>query len=479
MRKLTASLLFILFISFFLTSLWSGTEQELEKGKIIDKVICQWDSSQSYALYLPSNYTPEKKWPILYALDPGARGKAPLEHFQAAAEEYNYIIAGSNNSRNGPWEPVFRAIQAVWLDTNTRFSVDLKRIYVTGFSGGSRAASLFPKIINRPVTGIIGCGAGLAVGIEPEKIASAFYFGVVGIEDFNYLEMARLGSKFDQHKVSHRILVFDGAHDWPPEDVCLRVIEWMEVMGMKQQIRASDDDLIKEIYEGELAKAQALQASGQLLRAVSDYEALASTFKEWLATQDIENEIEHIRESKEYQRSIKHENKRKEKEIFYNRNLRRILDRIEKDPPPLRDLNRLFTELDLYDLLDKARKNKDINEHSFALRVLFSTEIDSSRKGGTYLQKGDYERAILFFEIAVKASLQGSPRIKYRFYNLACAYARNNNKKKALKNLQLAVENGFNDIAYIKQDEDLESIKGTPEFQKIIEASKQKQISPV
>jgi tetratricopeptide (TPR) repeat protein len=100
--------------------------------------------------------------------------------------------------------------------------------------------------------------------------------------------------------------------------------------------------------------------------------------------------------------------------------------------------------------------------------------MNSSRKGGTYLQKGDHERAILFFEIAVKASLQDSPWLKYRLYNLACAYARHNNKKKALKNLKLAVENGFNNMAHIERDEDLESIKHTPEFQKIIETLRQK-----
>lgn len=474
MRKLSAPLLFILFISSFLAFPKPGSGQGLEKGKIVDRVVCGRDSSQSYALFLPSEYTPEKKWPILYALDPGARGKVPLEHFQAAAEKYNYIVAGSNNARNGPWEPVVRAIQAVWYDTNIRFSINSKRIYVTGFSGGSRAASLFPQIINRPITGIIGCGAGLAVGIEPEKIAPAFYHGVVGIEDFNYLEMTMLDRKFDSHEVSHRILVFDGEHAWPPEDVCSRVIEWMELMGMKRQIRPTDEDLIKEIYEEELAKAQELEASGQLLRAVSDYEALASAFKDWLAKEDIETRIHQIRQGKEYQRLVKDESKRNEKEILHNRNFRRILDRIEKNPPPLWELNKLFIELDLYDLLDKAGKKKNINESSLAVRVLFSIEMNASRKGGTYLQKGDQERAILFLQIATKASLPDSPRLKYRFYNLACAYARHNSKKKALRNLKLAVENGFYDVAHIKQDEDLESIRNTKDFQKIIESLKEK-----
>jgi len=73
----------------------------IAKGQIVEKVECLDDSSQSYELYLPSNYTPERKWPILYALDPGARGKIPVEHFKEAAEKYGWILAGSNKRSGG------------------------------------------------------------------------------------------------------------------------------------------------------------------------------------------------------------------------------------------------------------------------------------------------------------------------------------------------------------------------------------------
>ena len=34
------------------------------------------DSTQSYALYLPSDYTPDRTWNLLLAFHPGARGVA-------------------------------------------------------------------------------------------------------------------------------------------------------------------------------------------------------------------------------------------------------------------------------------------------------------------------------------------------------------------------------------------------------------------
>ena len=55
-------------------------------------------------LYLPPGYSESKRWPIVYAFDPGARGNVPVERYQAAAAKYGYIVAGSNNSRNGSWQ---------------------------------------------------------------------------------------------------------------------------------------------------------------------------------------------------------------------------------------------------------------------------------------------------------------------------------------------------------------------------------------
>jgi hypothetical protein len=52
--------------------------QDLPVGKIIERVVCLKDSGQSYALYLPPNYTTDRRWPVIYAFDPAARGLRPV-----------------------------------------------------------------------------------------------------------------------------------------------------------------------------------------------------------------------------------------------------------------------------------------------------------------------------------------------------------------------------------------------------------------
>jgi hypothetical protein len=93
-----------------------SSQSEIRTGKVIESVVTSRDPSQSYALYLPSNYTPEKSWPLLLCLDPRARGAIPVKLFSEAAERYGWIVIGSNNSRNGPLKPSLEAVSAIHSD---------------------------------------------------------------------------------------------------------------------------------------------------------------------------------------------------------------------------------------------------------------------------------------------------------------------------------------------------------------------------
>src|ERR1700689_5295471 len=80
-----------------------STPQALPPGVLIPDEKCAARPAQSYALYLPSHYTPDKRWPIVYTFDPDGRGEVAVALIKDAAERYGFIVLGSNNSRNGSW----------------------------------------------------------------------------------------------------------------------------------------------------------------------------------------------------------------------------------------------------------------------------------------------------------------------------------------------------------------------------------------
>ena len=247
-----------------------STSQDLSRGTIIDAVTCAADPAQSYALYLPSTYSPDRTWSVLMGFHPSGRGRAIVETYQAAAEQYGYIVAGSNNSRNGPWSVSIAAVRAMSGDLARRFSIDAERVYLTGHSGGARLA--MQVALDSPnIAGVIASSAGYADS-RPRASLRFAVFGTTGTEDFNYIEMRMLERKL---KSPHHLAVFTGGHTLPPSAVALEAIEWMELQAMKSGRRSRDDVLINALFE---KRQRQVAASTEVTSTVRLLEALVSDF---------------------------------------------------------------------------------------------------------------------------------------------------------------------------------------------------------
>ena len=55
------------------------------------------------------------------------------------------------------------------------------------------------------------------------------------------------------------------------------------------------------------------------------------------------------------------------------------------------------------------------------------------------------------------------------YYNMACAYSQLNQKLDAVQSLKSAFENGFDNYSTVRADPDLDPIKGTSEFEQMME----------
>ncbi len=266
------SLPFAVFTAALLTV--SALAQDLPKGQILDDVKCKADATQSYALYLPKNYSPDKKWSVILAFDARGRGRTPVERFQDAADKFGYVVVGSNNSRNGPAQVSQNAAKALMEEVATRFSIDPKRMYAAGQSGGSRFA-LDLALTSKTFAGVIASSAGFARPMGSDTSLDFKVFGTAGTEDFNYQEMR----KFDRMLASpHRLQIFVGDHTWLPSSLAVEALEWMELQAMKSGLRAKDNTLIDASFAARKARLPAIQDKDESFREnkslVADFEGL-------------------------------------------------------------------------------------------------------------------------------------------------------------------------------------------------------------
>ena len=242
--------------------------QEVPRGEIVDNVKCAANAAQTYAIYLPKNYSAEREWNLILAFDPRGRGRAPVEQFKDAAEKYGYIVAGSNNARNGPPDISLDAAAAMGSDVVQRFKINLKRVYTAGLSGGARIAMKVAMDSNE-MAGVIASSAGFPPGERSSNLSFAV-FGTAGLDDFNYLEMRQLDQTLNS---PHRVVVFDGGHTWLPPELGVEALEWMNVQAMKTGRQAPDEKFIDRVFAarsaaalGQKTELEKWEAAGAMVR---------------------------------------------------------------------------------------------------------------------------------------------------------------------------------------------------------------------
>src|SRR3984893_18359772 len=227
----------------------------LETGVILSKVVALEKPQQSYALYLPSTYSLEKHWPVVYAFDPGARGSMPVELMKEAAERYGYVVVGSNNSRNGSWKIEAEAAEAIVNDTHARLSIDDRRVYLAGFSGGARVAAQIAQVC-KCAAGVLLNGAGFHPLTFPPKDAPFVVFAAVGTYDFNYPELVRTDEELEKLGYAHFLRPFEGPHDAPPCCAMEEAFAWFRLQAMKNGRESRDDSFVASQAAGETGRAR-------------------------------------------------------------------------------------------------------------------------------------------------------------------------------------------------------------------------------
>ena len=453
-----------------------GLAQEFEGGRIQEEVTCRADPSQSYALYLPSSFDPERRWPALFLFDPGARGPAGVEAFRAAAETFGWILVGSNNSRNGPLEASIRAAHAIWTDVRERQPVDDRRIYAAGFSGGARVASLFPRVVGARIAGVIGCGAGLAAGVAPEELGAGAYFGLVGMRDFNYGEMRRLDQDLDGAATAHRMFVFDGAHSWPQPGDCVRAVEWMEITAMKLGLRPADRALIGEAIGKDLDEARALEMEGRVFWAIDrlDSAARLSDGLDWGADpaglEDLAGRIERLKARKEYGRFLAAERGRDRRAAAFRDEFCRAFGTVEDAATGgAAAVPKVLRATGIAYLRKEAKGAEAIEERALASRMLFDFCFAARARALDLYGRRDLNRAGAYFDLAIAACEEGLALETSLHYDRACVAALAGDKALALSHLTMAVDLGFTDLGLLDADKDLDPLRSEERFRALVD----------
>jgi len=426
---------------------------EFENSKIHPTVACKADTNTTYALFLPPQYEKGKPCPLLILFAPGGNGLVPVTLFSSEAANNGFIIAGSNNSKNGmTFDQTTAVYRKMLADLTSRFSIEKKAVYLGGFSGGSRVAGAV-AITEGGIAGVVGCGAGLpAINRKPVSLFS--YLAVVGNQDFNYTEMHQLNEMLESAGYQHHLLVFDGIHQWPPEETIPDIFTWLRFDAMRQQAIPADRTQINLFIEKNDKIAGTLTSKGQLALQQEVYIKMMHYLQDLTDVAPLKAEIKRLSEEKEV--------------IAYHKQQEQLLD-LERELqqkylPELQLKNIKWWTDETTRLRSLTKKTGKTGTNLVYQRLLGFLSMECYMYSTNNLKEGKLTAAERFIEIY---RLVDPSNAEHR-YLAAKVAALNHNPDACFIALNQAFELGFKDVNRMKADADFKPYLEDKRFKSLL-----------
>jgi hypothetical protein len=436
----------------------------IPKGQIVDSIFCKANPKYSYALYLPKLYDENKTWPVIFIFDPGANGKSKAILFKEAAEQYGYILVCSNNSKNGPGDENVKAINYMMDDAFSRFSFDDKRIYTSGFSGGSRVAS-FIALNTHKVAGVIGCGAGFP-GMESYQVSDIrdfIYVGLIGKRDMNYPEMLELEKTLEKSNINERLIVSELKHQPPSKESILNAVEWLELYAMKKSSIKTNEEFVGKQYRKYTDTISNLQKRDDIIETASNIKYLLNDFKGLVNIEMYKTKHDSIVNSELYKKK-----KNEEDEVLKSE--KNKVNDYYKLALSIRESGEFTDSIYSYwiseiNINERLQKKGTHYKEYMASHLLTNIYFIQSELGEYFYSKKNYPYSVKCYKLCCLSM----PEYKFVLYKLACAQALSKNKKTAYKTIKKLIELGFKDKKALESEPSFIDLKNTNRFKELLD----------
>ena len=424
----------------------------LPEDTILTQVKALADTTQSYAIYIPDK---KGTLPIIFFFDAHARGALPVKKYHHLARKYGFIIAGSNNSKNGLQKAERNKILYRFMeDVEKRTPFDPARIHVSGFSGGARIASGI-GLNNRNIAGVIACAAGFPN--ERYKPNPDFFFiGIAGNRDFNYLELETLYRQLQALGIKNAFLTFEGKHDWPPEEVMDQAFQLLQLDAMQRNLTAQDKKIIGTFQYVTEKEIESALREKDILTAYRSCKKELDFLKGLISTDNCKKQLQDIKNNK----SLNTARYRHQKMLTLEQNRQKELLRAMEVKDSIwwkKELSGIYRNT-------KTLKNKE--ERLINQRLLSYLSLISYLYAKPALANNNLNEAAKFLMI-YKNSDPENPEV---YFMLAEYYAAAGYTAKVIPNLKKAVKMGFDEPERIKKSKYFRSFYNKPEFDSVVGA---------
>jgi len=213
-----------------------GTAAELVNPEMMQSVSKYLDADKeiTWQMYVPESYDPGKPAGLLVYVSPTPHGGMPIG-WKPVFDEQNLILISADESGNRTRTKtrMMLAALAPYVAAD-RYAIDPDRIYVSGFSGGGKVASIASIQFANLFSGAIYiCGVERRPAVTPELLALAKshrYVFVTGSDDFNRQLTRKMYGSYKRAGLANvdLITVSGMAHSTPGEEHFRKALHYLD-----------------------------------------------------------------------------------------------------------------------------------------------------------------------------------------------------------------------------------------------------------
>jgi predicted esterase len=422
----------------------SQANERPRAGIIISSVNCSTDGSQSYALYLPKNYSDSIKFPVIIFFDPHGSGSYPVSMYKSLADEYGYVLMGSNNSKNGlQFEQTGEIVNSLINEASSVYAVDKKRISLAGFSGGSKVALV--SAANHPeLLSVIFCGAAIPFD-NVRQLPPAL--GFAGVRDMNFTDVISSGTLLESKKIVHCIIEWEGKHEWPDTASFEDAFYWNSFAAMRNKTIAVDHALVKSFIQKRNKYGTAKQS---VLEEYNRDNRLLVFLQGLTDINSYQNKLASLMQSGTYRRAIQEKQSMLQTEENLKENYGKCFG--------TKDLNWWKEEV------ERMRSMKSTGQEKMYQRLLGYLSLACYSYSNNAIKQNDFLSARQYLAIYKVADPENSEQS----FLTACLFARQGEQGKAITALKEALQLGLRDKRKIETEESFNNLHTNPEFNNLL-----------
>ncbi len=316
-----------LLLSFFLSicSVTFGQAFKLTKGAVNENIVINDSIKETFALYVPKDFDPEKTYKMLFVMDPDGSGIRASRLFISEMVTDDFVIATNEWKLGDDLEVNVALMSSMVQRVVSSIRLNKNHIYAAGLEEGASTASGLSYILS----GFSGMLLVNDIFYKNDRINQnnkEISLGLVGNSSANYYKMDATFDILKAKNSDNDLYQYDGDSGWPQSNYLSSMFSTLYFRVAEEAKEEISDSLVRNYFVNDSTTAEMLIRKKQYLIAYDFIDALKDKYRGKMKLSPLRKQISALRRDRGYTQARRMVNQNAENELFLKEDLAYFLE---------------------------------------------------------------------------------------------------------------------------------------------------------